>query len=92
MTKEAEEKKRGPLRNLSNLPRTEMQLRRDAELPEVGKNVKRTLQLRDAQRAVPCSHDEPLYAPETQKRRAPNPGDANPHSVGVRLLVLWAAC
>ena len=38
MTKEAEEKKRGPLRNLSNLPRTEMQLRRDAELPEVGKN------------------------------------------------------
>ena len=42
MTKEAEEKKRGPLRNLSNLPRTEMQLRRDAELPEVGKNVKRT--------------------------------------------------
>ena len=72
MTKEAEEKKRGPLRNLSNLPRTEMQLRRDAELP--------------------CSHDEPLYAPETQKKRAPNPGDANPHSVGVRLLVPWAGC
>ena len=78
MTKEAEEKKRGPLRNLSNLPRTEMQLRR--------------VTLRDAQRAVPCSHDEPLYAPETQKKRAPNPGDANPHSVGVRLLVPWAEC
>ena len=58
MTKEAEEKKRGPLRNLSNLPRTEMQLRRDAELPEVGKNVKRTLQAKlDAARGRPlwCS-------------------------------------
>ena len=43
MTEEAEEKKRMPLRNLSNLPGTEMPLRRDAELAEVGKKPKRTM-------------------------------------------------
>ena len=87
---EGEAKMRGPLRNLSNLPRTDMQRRCDAELAGVGKMRGAILHVRKPPRCA--SHDEPLYAHATETPRTPKPDDSIAQFPGVRLLVMLAAC